>query len=370
MRTLAWKIIFGTLTYQLAVCATTAHAQSSVTMYGLLDTGIEYLTNANKTSHSALVASSGNIQASRWGILGVEDIGSGYYTTFTLEAGITPNTGALALNGRLFGRQATVGFRGHGNQLWIGRAYNPMYQMGNLFDPASYALYSLPTQDPGLSARGDNSIRYQRAFGSFTFDAFYSLGVDTLAAPIGGTAGASANAKDLALALHYSGPAFGYELLYDNLRGPLSASGAGLTAVATSLTAAPSTSSDRARRFIAAGSYHFHDTTLYAGYRLLKSDYARQSLNANLFWTGFRQRLGPQWALVGALYQTIVPGKDVKPFSAVTEVKYNLSKRTMLYWNMSYVHNSANSNLAVDSGSYTLPGQKQFGTELGIFHSF
>lgn len=339
-------------------------------MYGLLDTGIEYLTNANKTHSSAVLASSGNIQASRWGIRGVEDIGHGYYTTFTLEAGISPSTGSLALNGRLFGRQATVGFRGHGNELWVGRAYNPMYQLGHMFDPASYALYSLPTQDPGLSARGDNAVRYQRAFGNFTFDVFYSLGVDTLAAPIGGTPGESAHAKDLAFALHYNGPTFGYELLYDNLRGPLSASGAGLTAVATSLTAEPSTTSDRARRFVAAGSYHFHDTTLYAGYRLLKADYAGDSLDADLFWTGVRQSIGPQWALVGALYQTIVPGKDVKPFSAVTEVKYVLSKSTFVYWNMSYAHNSANSSLAVDSGSYTLAGQKQFGTELGIYHSF
>jgi predicted porin len=354
----------------LGSTALSAHAQSSVTLYGLIDTGVEYLTNANKTNKSVLQASSGNIQASRFGIKGVEDIGGGYQTTLTLEAGFTPNNGALALNGREFGRQATVGFRGHGNEVWLGRAYNPMYQLGHQFDPASYALYSLPTQDPGLSARGDNAIRYERIQGNFALDVFYSLGNDTLAAPIGGMSGASSRSKDLDIALVYKGPTFAYELLYDNLRGPLNAAGAGLTAVATSLTAAPSTTSDRARRYVASGSYRFHNTTLYAGYRLLKVDYHGDSLDAHLFWTGFRQQIAVQWQLVGALYQTIVPGKDVKPFSSVAEVKYLLSKSTFVYANASYAINSANSNLAVDSGGFTLPGQKQLGIELGVFHAF
>src|SRR5271170_4374114 len=73
-----------------------AQAQSSVTLYGLIDTGVEYLTNANKTSHALFQASSGNIQASRWGIKGVEDIGGGYQTVFVLESGFTPSTGVLA----------------------------------------------------------------------------------------------------------------------------------------------------------------------------------------------------------------------------------------------------------------------------------
>jgi predicted porin len=347
-----------------------AHAQSSVTLYGLLDTGVEYLTNANKTNKALIQSSSGNIQASRWGIKGVEDIGGGYATTFTLEAGISPSNGTLALNGREYGRQATVGFRGNGNELWVGREYNPMYQMGHLFDPASYGLYSLPTQDPGVSARGDNAIRYQRIIGQFTVDAFYSLGYDTLGAPVGGVSGASSQAKDLAFAVHYAGPAIGYEFLYDDLHGPLAAAGTGLTAIDTALTAQPSTTADRAQRYIATGSYKFDRTTLYAGYRLLKVNYAGNSINANLFWTGFRQQVSTQWALVGALYQTIVPGKDVKPFSSVVEVKYLLSKSTFLYANGSYVKNSANSTLAVDSGGNTLPGQNQLGIELGLFHAF
>src|ERR1700735_2723306 len=130
------------------------------------------------------------------------------------------------------------------------------------------------------------------------------------------------------------------------------------------------TPSDRARRYIDTASYHFAHTTVYAGYRLLKVDYVGNSIDANLFWTGFRQQLSTTWGLVGALYQTVVPGKDIKPFSSVVEVKYFLSKATFLYTNASYVKNSANSTLAVDSGGDTLPGQNQFGVEMGIYHSF
>ncbi|EGD02685.1 outer membrane protein, (porin), partial [Burkholderia sp. TJI49] len=85
----------------------TAHAQSSVTLYGLIDAGITY-TN-NQGGHSAWQETSGSINGSRWGLRGTEDLGGGLKAIFTLENGFGINNGTLKQNGREFGRQAFVG---------------------------------------------------------------------------------------------------------------------------------------------------------------------------------------------------------------------------------------------------------------------
>ncbi|MGE8487927.1 MAG: porin, partial [Paraburkholderia nemoris] len=91
-----------------AICATTgAWAQSSVTLYGSLDAGIAYISNAG--GHSKWIEEQGNMQPDRWGLKGVEDLGGGLKTVFQLENGFYTNTGAFAKAGTLFNRQAFVG---------------------------------------------------------------------------------------------------------------------------------------------------------------------------------------------------------------------------------------------------------------------
>jgi len=84
-----------------------AHAQSSVTLYGLLDVGIQYTNNAG--TGSLIRQTSGNINGSRFGLRGNEDLGGGLAAIFVLEGGVTLNNGKSAQDGRLFGRQAYVG---------------------------------------------------------------------------------------------------------------------------------------------------------------------------------------------------------------------------------------------------------------------
>ena len=61
------------------LCAA-AHAQSSVTLYGLIDNGISYVSN--QRGHSAVLASTGNIVGDRWGLTGSEDLGGGLKAIF------------------------------------------------------------------------------------------------------------------------------------------------------------------------------------------------------------------------------------------------------------------------------------------------
>jgi predicted porin len=85
-----------------------AHAQSSVTLYGIVDTGVEYLTNANKTPHALVQLQDGNIQESRWGIRTREDLGDGWQASAWLEFGFDETKGTTAQGNRLFGRQAAA----------------------------------------------------------------------------------------------------------------------------------------------------------------------------------------------------------------------------------------------------------------------
>ncbi|ONX23855.1 hypothetical protein A8F10_18450 [Burkholderia cenocepacia] len=92
-----------------------AHAQSSVTLYGLIDTSITYSTNqrtrgAGSPGGGSVAMTSGALNASRWGLRGREDLGGGMTAVFALENGFSGTTGKLSQKGvDLFGRQAWIG---------------------------------------------------------------------------------------------------------------------------------------------------------------------------------------------------------------------------------------------------------------------
>jgi predicted porin len=88
-----------------------AQAQSSVTLYGLLDAGITYANKvATSTGHDSLVKyGDGVASGSRWGLRGTEDLGGGLKAIFVLESGFSTGDGTSGQGGALFGRQAFVG---------------------------------------------------------------------------------------------------------------------------------------------------------------------------------------------------------------------------------------------------------------------
>src|SRR5580693_5118404 len=99
-----------------------AHAQSSVTFYGVVDDGLQY-TN-NQAGKSSTKMSQGGLGSSKWGLAGSEDLGGGTQTVFKLESGFDANKGTLGNGGTLFGRQAYLGLSGEYGALRIGRQYD------------------------------------------------------------------------------------------------------------------------------------------------------------------------------------------------------------------------------------------------------
>ncbi|SMF98243.1 Outer membrane protein (porin) [Burkholderia singularis] len=86
-----------------------AHAQSSVTLYGLIDTGIVYTNNQN--GHSSWRMGTSSTQNTVFGLKGAEDLGGGLHAVFKLEQGFNLNNGSQAFSGDAFGSQAWAGLQ-------------------------------------------------------------------------------------------------------------------------------------------------------------------------------------------------------------------------------------------------------------------
>ena len=70
-----------------------AMAQSSVTLYGLADASVQYLTHVNSTGDSVVRMGTGGLSQSRFGVNGTEDLGGGNAAIFRLENRFDLNNG-------------------------------------------------------------------------------------------------------------------------------------------------------------------------------------------------------------------------------------------------------------------------------------
>ena len=159
--------------------AGTANAQSSVTLYGVIDQGINFTNNVG--GHSLTEMASGHVQGSRWGLRGSEDLGGGLKAIFQLENGFAADTGAPGQGRRMFGRQAYVGLESNQyGRLTLGRQYDsvvdffaPTTANGNW---AGYQFaHPLDNDNTDNSFRLDNAIKYTSpSFGGFRFGGAYA----------------------------------------------------------------------------------------------------------------------------------------------------------------------------------------------------
>ncbi|MDR7379463.1 putative porin [Rhodoferax ferrireducens] len=209
----------------LAVLAASgaAMAQSTVTLYGLIDASIQVVktpsyntTTGALTSLSQTNLTSGGQNGSRWGLKGSEDLGGGLNAVFDLQSGFNVDTGVSGQGGALFGRHAFVGLSGGFGTLTFGRhdtSYddvkgNVLASANNSFDAANGAGVSAATYativNPaataaqilavaniygantgawtGYNSRVNNSIKYQtNNYGGFSAGVTYGLGEDKTA---------------------------------------------------------------------------------------------------------------------------------------------------------------------------------------------
>jgi predicted porin len=192
----------------LALAASAAHAQSSVTLYGIVDAGLAYVHNAqasNGTNQSTLAKfSSGNLSGSRWGLRGTEDLGGGLAAIFQLENGFNVGTGNLGQGSREFGRKAIVGLASNTwGTLTLGRQYDPLVDLVQPLtaDGPYGGVFGTPgdLDNYDNSLRVSNSVKYTSPLISgLQFEALYGFG---------GVAGSTGSAQTYSFgALYGNGP--------------------------------------------------------------------------------------------------------------------------------------------------------------------
>jgi predicted porin len=218
---------FGWVASAALLATGNAFAQSTVTLYGLIDVGINYANNAQvgRNANGTLAGkrlismsdgSARGITGSRWGLRGSEDLGGGLSAIFTIENGFLLNNGTFAQGGAEFGRQAFVGLGTPYGTITAGRQYDPEADFVSQYSPSLIVGISgsLPGDVDGLghTRRTNNAIKYlSKTYNGITFGGMYSLG---------GRAGDFTASQVWAFGASYTMNAFSIGVGYYNGRDP------------------------------------------------------------------------------------------------------------------------------------------------------
>ena len=347
-----------------ALAAGGAYAQSSVTLYGVVDAGLSYNNKANAAGDNLYRMTSGNQSGSRWGLRGVEDLGGGLKGIFVLESGINVDTGGQADTSRLFNRNAYVGLQSQWGTVTLGRQQTLFYDFGLIYDPMAISTrYSITSTAAEFASRADNAVKYVGTFGGLTASALYSFTNNGQE-----TAGKFSNGREYSAALSYAAGPFSVGAVYDQSNNVDNAAGVG--------------GSQLTRRAAVAGTYAFGPAKVYAGYRYAHGFNGATITGAptansasNLYWAGLGYQLTPAFSLTGSVYYHDFRNTSADPWQFVATADYALSKRTDLYTSLSYVKNKNGSSLGVDGFNTSTTtnvqaGANQFGATVGVRHKF
>jgi predicted porin len=344
--------------YLLASIATAscqvAFAQTSVTLYGVADVGVEFANHQKGAGNSVVRMQSGNLSGSRWGLRGAEDLGGGMRAIFALESGYNVDDGKSGQSGRLFGRQAWIGLDTAYGTLTLGRHNTPIYDFGVQYDPMGISTrYSIGIQDDAFQSRADNSIKYVSKFGPMTAKLLYSFGADGTSGVNGEVPGNYKVGREYGASLAYDGGPLSIAAVYDELNGNTVA-----------------TDQDKTRKASLAATYVIGPVKSYVGYRYARFMTSPSSQTTNLYWAGAQWDITAAWSLTGAAYYQDFRNSGADPWLFVASADYSLSKRTDVYLNLAYTRNKDGSNLGTGGFGSTVAGKNQTGVLLGMRHRF
>jgi predicted porin len=311
-------------------CQGNAHAQSSVTLYGILDNGFTYTNNAN--GHSSIVEQDGNntgASGSRFGLRGREDLGGGLAAIFLLENGYTLPNGGLQQGGLLFGRQAYVGLSGDFGMVTLGRQYDSLADyMQPLSAAAQWGGYMMGHADEVDNIvdtnRVNNSIKFSsQKYAGLKFGGVYSLG---------GVAGDVTRNQVLSLGASYTnGPvslAAAYLTAKDPNFGFFGANGNALAPGSVTATGAPNTNNIGSSRpaysgFASAGN----EQIIAAG-----GAYAFSAASVGVIYSNVR------FGDLGALAVSGTPTFDAGSTAVFNSVEINFKYQmtSALLWGIAY----------------------------------
>jgi predicted porin len=357
-----------------------AHAQSSVTLYGVVDSGLLYQSTSG-ASFSSKAPNTGKIYAfrdggiysSNWGIKGTEDIGGGYKVNFRLQGAFNSGTGKLGLAGApgataVFNQWATVGVSGPFGTFDAGRQIAPMiYSMfdtdvrgGQYFGSILIAWIGMNQAAgwPGTSTNGpigaledDNALIYQSP-------KFYGASLALEYAP-GGVAGQFQGGTRESAVLKYSNYGLNLAAVYYNGHD----TNPSATTVPTGL--------DNDRFYYLGAKYTFHDLSVSTSYSIGKNPANSAHVNFEIVSAGLGYRFTAAFRITSGFYYLKDRNNSTNHSGEfAVGAEYSLSKSTLTYAQVGYVDNKGTMNQTIVYGQSVAPGVSTTAVMIGIRHSF
>jgi predicted porin len=347
----------------LASFAGVASAQSSVTLFGIVDATLAH--GSGSASNKTQLTNSG-YNSSRLGFRGTEDLGGGMSASFWLEAGLNNDDGqgaatnsnnqatgaGAAVAGRqglTFNRRSTVSLAGGWGELRLGRDYTPQFWNLTVFDPfgtngvgTTQTLNSIIT---GVTAvRASNSIGYflPGNLGGFYGQVQYYLGENNSNV---------ANKDD--------GTGYGLRLGFAN--GPFN--------VALGLSRTKYAAGDVQQNNI-AGQWDFGVAKLMGEYSFDKNEAVTSGKGKGYLIGGLIPVGAGEIRLAYSRYKVELAAATPTAKKYAIGYDYNLSKRTVLYATYAHVSNSGGSGQALNGATLTSPNDSSSGYDFGIRHAF
>ena len=347
----------------LGAFAGAASAQSSVTLFGVVDLNARVVKNDGFDKRLSL--SQDGIASSRIGFRGIEDLGGGLKAGFWLEGGVNADTGTT--NAKFFNRRSTVSLISNAGELRLGRDYTPTFWNTTVFDAfGTNGIGSSLNTQRFVHVRQDNAIQYflPSNLGGFYGQFMAAAGESTVenGAP---TSGDKAG--------RYLGGRLGFAA------GPFDISGSVARETygggAGGFGAAPGWSGDSLTVYNLGGAWDFGAFKLMGYAQRAKQGSARETTGS----ISGLVRMGQSEIHVGydrSKYDS--SGPDYTTWQAKATYQYNLSKRTAMYGTVSFLSNSSGSGIMGLPGGFGAStaaaqidaGGKSKGAEFGVRHIF
>lgn len=329
-----------------------AHADSNVTVYGVVDAAVRTANNQNANGDSLNSVGNGLLQGNRLGFKGQEDLGGGLKAVFQLESGFNIDDGTAAQNGATFSRNATVGLSDSTlGTLTVGRQNNlgydtliatDVYGVANNVAVAGY-------QSVLSGFRWNNSLKYTNEYQGFNFGAQVASG---------NTVGSDSTNSGYSLAAGYKASNWAvqgvYQKAHDTKDGELG-----------------SLAGQDQDFWALGGKYAFNDQTSVYGQYVHSKFNTSEQVN-QIYTVGVAQKLSGNWSVkAAATYdkQENVNEGNRQTYSAI--VDYAFSKRTDVYAAVDYNKlGSGYSNASYSLNSATNGNSNSTGLTFGLSHQF
>jgi predicted porin len=397
----------GMLSVAGASCiASCAFAQSSVTLYGIVDTGLVYASNqaslgSTSGGHSATKLASGIWAGSRFGLKGGEDLGGGTKAIFQLESGFNLDTGAQQYTNAEFGRQAYVGVTNPAyGTFTAGRQYTSYYALLSPYSPTTW-LTGYFGAHPGDIDSLDTDFRENNSL-VYTSPTFYGVSMSG-SYSVGGVAGSLNAGSTWSVALQYINGPFGIAAGLQRINNSTPGGGAWGTDSTTNsggqsgvsaLTNGYQTAAAQ-QRVAVTGGYAFTQaldiSVTYSNVQYIPGINSKFTDEAvfNTFGTVLHYRAAPAIDLAaGYSYTRATKANSIDSAAQYHQFNlseaYNLSKRTTLYALQAFqvahgktlgtagAGNVINATATLGDGFQSSPSSsgKQFAAGVGIVHRF